>query len=82
VYLFGFPKFKWQIRVIHIYLGYLLFAITMLSQGVFGSEAFYRIPYILMILLVFAHVTLSFRFMFKRNVKKNAEPSLNFRGKG
>jgi hypothetical membrane protein len=80
VYLFGFPKFKWQIRVIHIYLGYLLFVVTMLSQGVLGSEAFYRIPYILMILLVFAHVALSFRFMFKRNMKKNVEPSLNFRG--
>jgi hypothetical protein len=80
VYLFGFPKFKWQIRVIHIYLGYLLFVVTMISQGVLGSDAFYRIPYILMIVLVFAHVALSFRFMFKRNVKKNAEPSLNFRG--
>jgi hypothetical protein len=80
VCLFGFPKFKWQIRVIHIYLGYLLFVVTMISQGVLGSDAFYRIPYILMIVLVFAHVALSFRFLFKRNVKKNAEPSLNFRG--
>ena len=25
VYLFGFPKFKWKIRVVHIYIGYFLF---------------------------------------------------------
>lgn len=80
VYLFGFPKPKWQIRVVHIYLGYLLFVVTMLSQGVITAEPYYRISYILMIVLVLAHVALSFRFMFKRNVKKNVEPSLNFRG--
>lgn len=80
VYLFGFPKFKWQIRVIHIYLGYLLFVVTMLSQGVIKTEPYYRISYILMIVLVLAHVALSFRFMFKRNFKRNEIPSLNFRG--
>lgn len=80
VYLFGFPKLRWQIRVIHIYLGYLLFVVTMISQGVLGSEAFYRIPYVLMIGLVLAHVALSFRFMLKRNIAKKEIPSLNFRG--
>jgi uncharacterized membrane protein len=80
VYLFGFPKLKWQIRVIHIYLGYLVFVVTMLSQGVIRTEPYYRISYVLMIVLVLAHVALSFRFMFKRNYKRNVEPSLNFRG--
>jgi uncharacterized membrane protein len=80
VYLFGFPKFKWQIRVVHIYLGYLLFVVTILSQGIIKAEPFYRISYISMIILVLAHVSLSFRFMLKRNVKKIEEPSLNFRG--
>ncbi len=80
VYLFGFPKFKWQIRVVHIYIGYLLFVFTMLSQAIIGVEPYHNIAYGLMWMFLIAHVSLSFRFMLKRNVKKNAEPSLNFRG--
>mgnify|MGYP001334063586 FL=1 len=80
VYLFGFPKFKWQIRVVHIYIGYLLFIFTLLSQAIIGVEPYHNIAYGLMWLFLIAHVSLSFRFMLKRNVKKNVEPSLNFRG--
>lgn len=80
VYLFGFPKFKWQIRVVHIYIGYLLFIFTILSQAIIGAEPYHNIAYALMWLFLIAHVSLSFRFMLKRNYKKNAEPSLDFRG--
>lgn len=80
VYLFGFPKFKWQIRVIHIYIGYLLFVFTLVSQSIIGFEPYHNIAYGLMWIFLLAHVSLSFRFMFKRNFKQKAEPSLDFRG--
>jgi hypothetical protein len=80
VYLFGFPKLKWQIRVVHIYVGYLLFIFTILSQAIIGVEPYHNIAYGVMWVFLICHVGLSFRFMLKRNYKKNAEPSLRFRG--
>lgn len=80
IYLFGFPKFKWQIRVVHIYIGYLLFIFTLVSQSIIGLEPYHVIAYSIMWIVLIAHVSLSFRFMLKRNVKKVPEPSLNFRG--
>ncbi len=79
VYLFGFPKFKWQIRVVHIYIGYLLFIFTFISQSI-SAEPYHIITYAIMWVFLIAHVTLSFRFMIKRNVKKQPEQSLGFRG--
>lgn len=81
VFLFGFPKFKWQIRVIHIYIGYFLFVFTFLSQSIIGFEPYHIIAYTLNWLLIVAHVALSIRFMLKRNWKHQPEPSLNFRNK-
>jgi hypothetical protein len=80
VYLFGFPKFKWEVRVIHIYIGYLLFVFTLVSQSIIGLEPYHLIAFVLMWVFLLAHVALSFRFMFKRNFKQKAEPSLKFRG--
>jgi hypothetical protein len=79
VYLFGFPKFKWQIRIVHIYIGYLLFIFTFVSQSI-SIEPYHISTYAIMWVFLIAHVTLSFRFMIKRNVKKQPEPSLTFRG--
>ncbi len=79
VYLFGFPKFKLQIRVVHIYIGYLLFIFTFISQSI-SIEPYHKITYAIMWMFLIAHVTLSFRFMLKRNVKKQPEQSLRFRG--
>jgi hypothetical protein len=79
IYLFGFPKFKWQVRVIHIYIGYLLFVFTLVSQSIIGIEPYHNIAYGLMWLFLISHVSLSFRFMYKRNVKRKEEPSLSFR---
>ena len=80
VYLFGFPKFKWQIRVVHIYIGYFLFIFTFLSQSIIGFEPYHIIAYTLNWIFVVAHVSLSTRFMLKRNVKRQPEPLLDFRG--
>ncbi len=80
VYLFGFPKFKWQIRVVHIYIGYFLFAFTLLSQSLIGFEPFHIILFTFMWISIVAHVSLSIRFAVKRNVKKQPEPMLAFRG--
>ena len=80
VYLFGFPKFKWQIRIVHIYIGYFLFISTFLSQSIIGFEPYHIIAYTLNWIFVVAHVSLSTRFMLKRNVKRQPEPLLDFRG--
>lgn len=81
VYLFGFPRFKWQVRVVHIYIGYAVFIFTMLSQTLIGFEPYHNITYALNWLFIAAHVALSTRFMLKRNIKRQPEPSLKFRGK-
>jgi hypothetical protein len=80
VYLFGFPKFKFTVRVVHIYIGYFLFIFTFLSQSIIGIEPYHIIAYTLNWIFVIAHVTLSIRFAINRNVKKQPEPTLNFRG--
>ena len=81
VYLFGFPKLKWQIRVVHIYVGYSIFIFTMISQSFIGIEPYHNIFYALNWLLIIVHITLSTRFMVNRNWKRKPEPSLAFRGK-
>lgn len=78
VYLFGFPKFKWNIRVIHIYIGYFLFIFTMLSQAIISAEPYHLIAFILMWVFIVAHVALSIRFAVKRNIKKQPEPELSY----
>ena len=80
VYLFGFPKFKWQIRVVHIYIGYFLFITTFLSQSIIGFEPHHIIAFTINWIFVAAHVALSIRFAIKRNIKNRPEPSLSFRG--
>lgn len=80
VYLFGFPRFKWQIRVVHIYIGYGVFIFTMLSQTLIGFEPYHNIFYALNWAFIVAHVALSTRFMLKRNIKRQPEPALKFRG--
>jgi predicted MFS family arabinose efflux permease len=80
VFLFGFPKFKWQIRVVHIYIGYCLFIFTLLSQSLISFEPYHIILFTLMWISIVAHVALSIRFAIARNVKKQPEPSLTFRG--
>ena len=80
VYLFGFPRFKWRIRVVHIYIGYCLFITTFLSQLIIGFEPYHIISYTLNWILILAHVALSTRFMLKRNVKGQPGPLLDFRG--
>jgi hypothetical protein len=80
VYLFGFPKFKWQIRVVHIYIGYLVFIFTMLSQSIPFPQPYRLILFTLMWISIVAHVALSIRFAIKRNIKKQPETSLAFRG--
>ncbi len=79
VYLFGFPRFRWQIRVVHIYIGYVVFICTIISQSIIGFEPYHNIFYALNWIFIIAHVTLSTRFMLKRNVKKQPEPELSFR---
>ena len=78
VYLFGFPRFRWQIRVVHIYIGYAIFVCTFVSQSIIGFEPYHNIFYALNWIFIIAHVALSTRFMLKRNVKKQPEPELSF----
>ncbi len=78
VYLFGFPKFKLKIRVIHIYIGYFLFVFTFLSQSIIGFEPYHIIAYTFNWIFVVSHVALSIRFAIKRNVKKQPVPELTY----
>lgn len=77
VYLFGFPKFRWNVRVIHIYIGYMLFVTTWISQSI-STEPYHIIFYTLNWIFIVAHVSLSIRFAVKRNIKKQPIQELSF----
>jgi hypothetical protein len=81
VYLFGFPKFRTNIRIVHIYIGYVVFVFTLASQSLIGVEPWHNITYAVMWLFVLLHVSLSVRFALQRNKKTLRDPQLAFRGR-
>ena len=66
VYLFGFPKWRNNLRTIHIYLGYVVFVLTLTSQSLIGLEPYHNIFYLTNWAFILAHVALSTRFMLQR----------------
>jgi hypothetical protein len=81
VYLFGFPRFRNNIRIVHIYIGYLVFIFTLASQSLIGVEPWHNLTYAVMWVFVLAHVALSTRFMLQRKNKEVRDPQLAYRGK-
>jgi hypothetical protein len=81
VYLFGFPKFRTNIRIVHIYIGYVVFVLVLTSQSLIGLEPWHNITYALMWLFVLLHVSLSTRFALQRNKQTVRDPQLAFRGR-
>lgn len=75
VYLFGFPKFSRNIRVLHIWIGYVVFIFVMTSQSL-NVEPWHNITYAIMWLVIIAHVALSTRFMLQRRGKGRRDPEL------
>jgi hypothetical protein len=77
VYLFGFPKFRKQIRVLHIYIGYMVFLLTMISQLLIGVEPYHAMFFGLNWLFILLHLVLSARFMLQRRAggKRDREMS-------
>ena len=75
VYLFGFPKFRRQIRVLHIYIGYVVFLMTMTSQALIGWEPYHTIFFALNWLFIFVHLVLSARFMLQRRGGNRRDPA-------
>ena len=78
VYLFGFPKFKRQIRVVHLYIGYVLFVFTLVSNSLIGLEPYHIIAYIIMWMSLIAHISLSVRFFLRRRSNRLPDPELSF----
>lgn len=66
VYLFRFPRWRPNIRILHIYLGYVVFVLTLTSQSLIGHEPWHNIFYLTNWLFVLSHVALSTRFMLQR----------------
>lgn len=76
-YLYGIPKPRNQIRVIHVYIGYGVFLFTMISQSI-RSEPLHMITYIINWLFIVAHLALSVRFMLKRVTHQRVDPLMDF----
>lgn len=76
VYLFGFPKFRRNIRVYHIYIGYAVFLFTFTSQALIGVEPFHKIFFGLNWGFIILHVILSTRFMSQRRGTTRRDPEL------
>jgi hypothetical protein len=78
VYLFGLPKPRANIRVIHLYIGYLLFIFTLISNSIIGIEPYHIVAYVVMWIFLLAHISLSIRFFWLRSVKRRPAPELKF----
>jgi hypothetical protein len=76
VYLFGFPKFSRNIRVVHIWIGYVVFVFVLTSQSLIGVEPWHGFAYGLMWLFIVLHVALSLRFWRQRWTKRVKDPEL------
>ena len=70
-----------NIRILHIYIGYVVFIFTLTSQSLIGVEPWHNITYAVMWLFVLLHISLSLRFMLQRNAKTVRDPQLAFRGR-
>lgn len=78
VYLFGFPKFRRQIRVLHIYVGYVVFMMTLTSQALIGFEPYHAVFFALNWLFIFVHIVLSTRFMLQRRAGFRRDPEMTY----
>jgi hypothetical protein len=78
VYLFGFPEFRLNIRICHIYIGYAVFLRTMISQSLIGFEPYHKIFFALNWVVIPCHVALSARFMSQRRNGRRRDPELAF----
>lgn len=78
-YLFGFPRPSTHIRIVHIYIGYVVFVFTMLSQGLVGKGWLHDVTYGIMWVVVLAHVALSTRFALQRRARAIKDPELALR---
>ena len=76
-YFYGIPKIRANIRVVHVYIGYMVFVFTMISQSLLRIEPIHMITYAIMWLFIGAHLILSTRFMLKRVMKQRQDPMLD-----
>lgn len=76
-YFYGIPKIRANIRVAHVYIGYMVFVFTMISQSLLRIEPIHMITYAIMWVFIGAHLILSTRFMLKRVMKQHQDPMLD-----
>jgi hypothetical protein len=70
MYLFGFPRFDPNVKVIHIYIGYSVLLAILISQSLIGTGAIYGIMTVVMYILILVHVVLGTQsWMQRRNAQ-------------
>lgn len=65
-YVFGRVPFRRTLRVFHIYFGYFLLAVVLVSQTTFGWEPWHAVFTVIMYLCIAAHIALGIKFSSRR----------------
>ena len=66
MYLFGFPRFDPNVKIVHIYIGYVVLLAILISQSLIGAGAIYGIMTGVMYVMILVHVVLGTRSWMQR----------------
>lgn len=78
VYLYGLPEWSRNLRIVHMYLGFSVFAFILANRSLVFVPPFNQITAALMWVPILAHVGLGARFLVQRVIGKMWDPPLRF----
>ncbi len=73
MYLFGFPRFDPNVKVIHIYFGYAVLLAILISQSLIGTGTVYSVMTGVMYIFIAIHIGLGTRSWWMRRNSQNRD---------
>ncbi len=78
LFVFGIPRFaRTQPKIVHIWIGYIVLLVILVSQSLAGTGIVYDVATIAMYLIIAVHTVLGFRFMLARRGKGDTMEELH-----
>lgn len=78
LFIFGIPRFaSTQPKIVHIWIGYIVLLVILVSQSLAGTGVVYDVFTILMYLTILGHTVLGVRFMLARRGKGDTMEELH-----
>jgi hypothetical protein len=77
LFLFGIPRYSSNPKIVHIWIGYLVLLVILVSQSLAGTGIVYDIATILMYLTIVAHTILGFKYAMARRAQGDTMAELH-----